>query len=378
MGKRKRIATLLSSYSSATGVTIYLINLIKHFNAFEDERKPELIVFYSNDSPIDDVKKIGYPYIEYINSDKQQFILWRIVKKLTRVILRKEINNYVKADFVYPALETPKFSLIKTKIFWKEDFQECYLPENFTKEDIAYTESFFKLLADNPEYHLVLSSESSRNDLIKFYGSIRNPIHILRFVSLVPKLQADKVPALMKQYNISCRYFIVCNQFWPHKNHITVIESVARLQREGFKDFKVIFTGKTSSHRNQEYFPSLQKRMDELGIADHFVVTGFLDREDQLLMMQNAIAVIQPSLFEGWSTVIEDAKALNKYVLAADLDVNMEQMTENVSFFGRLNADELAMQMKKVLTDPPVVKEKDYRQNIQKFRNDLADLFQLS
>ncbi|TDH23292.1 glycosyltransferase [Segetibacter sp. 3557_3] len=378
MGKRKRIATLLSSYSSATGVTIYLINLIKHFNAFEDASKPELIVFYSNDSPIDDVKKIGYPYIEYINSDKRQFILWRIFKRLIRVVFKKEINNYVKADFVYPALETEKFSLIKTKIFWKEDFQECYLPENFTKEDISYTESFFKLLADNPDYHLVLSSESSRNDLFKFYGNIKNPIHILRFVSLIPELQPEKTPAVLKQYNIDARYFIVCNQFWPHKNHITVIEAVAILRQQGYEDFKVVFTGKTSSHRNKEYFPSLQKRIDELGISKQFIVTGFLQREDQLLMMQNSLAVVQPSLFEGWSTVIEDAKALNKYVIAADLDVNIEQMTENVSFFGRLNADELALQMKKVLIDPPVVKEKDYKQNIQKFRNDLADLFQLS
>jgi len=35
--------------------------------------------------------------------------------------------------------------------------------------------------------------------------------------------------------------------------------------------------------------------------------------------LQNAKAIIQPSYFEGWSTVIEDAKALNKYLIVSIL-----------------------------------------------------------
>ena len=58
--------------------------------------------------------------------------------------------------------------------------------------------------------------------------------------------------------------------------------------------------------------------------------------------MQNAQAVIQPSLFEGWSTVIEDARALNKFVIASDLDVNKEQLQTNVRFFERNSAQALA------------------------------------
>jgi hypothetical protein len=35
--------------------------------------------------------------------------------------------------------------------------------------------------------------------------------------------------------------------------------------------------------------------------------------------MKNATAIMQPSLFEGWSTVIEDAKSLQVPVIASDL-----------------------------------------------------------
>ena len=44
-------------------------------------------------------------------------------------------------------------------------------------------------------------------------------------------------------------------------------------------------------------------------------------------------AVIQPSQFEGWSTVIEDARALGKPLIASDFPVHLEQNIPNSSFF---------------------------------------------
>ncbi|MFM6026689.1 MAG: glycosyltransferase, partial [Dolichospermum sp.] len=53
----------------------------------------------------------------------------------------------------------------------------------------------------------------------------------------------------------------------------------------------------------------------------------------------------QPSLFEGWSTVIEDAKSLGKNLIASDLDVHLEQSPINCRFFNRSSAEELALHM---------------------------------
>ncbi len=41
-----------------------------------------------------------------------------------------------------------------------------------------------------------------------------------------------------------------------------------------------------------------------------FRFLGFIDRGEQLQLMKNSIAIVQPSLFEGWSTVVEDTKAM--------------------------------------------------------------------
>jgi len=43
--------------------------------------------------------------------------------------------------------------------------------------------------------------------------------------------------------------------------------------------------------------------------------------------------VIQPSLFEGWSTVIEDARALGRPVIASDIPVHREQLGDTARYF---------------------------------------------
>jgi glycosyltransferase involved in cell wall biosynthesis len=61
--------------------------------------------------------------------------------------------------------------------------------------------------------------------------------------------------------------------------------------------------------------------------------------------MKHAVAVIQPSLFEGWSTVIEDAMAMNQSIIASDLEVNYEQLGEKGVFFDRNDAVALAFKV---------------------------------
>ena len=61
--------------------------------------------------------------------------------------------------------------------------------------------------------------------------------------------------------------------------------------------------------------------------------------------MKNSICVIQPSKFEGWSTVIEDAKTMQKLVLASNLDVHLEQLGDKGIYFDPDKVDELAEAM---------------------------------
>jgi len=58
--------------------------------------------------------------------------------------------------------------------------------------------------------------------------------------------------------------------------------------------------------------------------------------------MRNSQAVVQPSFFEGWSTVIEDARSLQVPVVASNIPVNIEQLGDEGTFFDPNNPEDLA------------------------------------
>jgi hypothetical protein len=54
------------------------------------------------------------------------------------------------------------------------------------------------------------------------------------------------------------------------------------------------------------------------------------------------MAVVQPSLFEGWSTVVEDARALGKRQFLSDIQVHVEQNPPNAVYFSPHSPEALA------------------------------------
>ncbi len=63
-----------------------------------------------------------------------------------------------------------------------------------------------------------------------------------------------------------------------------------------------------------------------------------------LVLLAHAVAVINPSRFEGWSSSVEEAKALGKPLIVSDIPVHREQVAGRTTadLFGVDDADALA------------------------------------
>jgi glycosyltransferase involved in cell wall biosynthesis len=64
--------------------------------------------------------------------------------------------------------------------------------------------------------------------------------------------------------------------------------------------------------------------------------------------MKNSLAVINPSMFEGWSTTVEEAKLFGKTVVLSDIAVHREQSPVNGIYFDPADPVALAQQLKRV------------------------------
>lgn len=242
------------------------------------------------------------------------------------------------AELVFPAFgAVPPPSV---PLYWLPDFQHLHLPELFTAEERAARSAGMAALAGQ-EGTLVLSSAVAAADFARFFPAARIRTEVWRFCSeLVPAaVPVDPRPA----YGLPEKYLYLPNQFWAHKNHRCVFQALGMLRRRGL-DLTLVCTGLQEDRRDASHFPRLRALLDAEGSAAQVRFLGLIPRADQIEVFRHAAAVVQPSLFEGWSTVVEDTLALGRPLFVSDLPVHREQLgaLPGVRFFDPLRAEALA------------------------------------
>lgn len=62
-------------------------------------------------------------------------------------------------------------------------------------------------------------------------------------------------------------------------------------------------------------------------------VLGVVPRSDYVQLVRAAALIVQPSRYEGWSSVVEDARALRKRIVLSDIAVHLEQAPPGGIYF---------------------------------------------
>jgi len=230
-------------------------------------------------------------------------------------------------------------------MIWIPDFQHLHLPQFFSEEESQRRSNRYRdwsRLADR----VVLSSQHARNDLSQFAPEQASKARVLNFVAQIEESTEDPAQ-VAAQYNLPERFFYLPNQFWAHKNHALVVEALALL-RESHPEITVVCSGNTIDSRQPMHFNHLLTRIAEAGIHEQFRMLGMIPFPHILPLMRQSIAVINPSLFEGWSTTVEEVKSLGKAILLSDIPVHREQNPPASTFFDPEDANALADAMVQV------------------------------
>jgi glycosyltransferase involved in cell wall biosynthesis len=232
-------------------------------------------------------------------------------------------------------------------IAWIPDFQELTFPEFFSRKELA-SRHRNAIRCSRHASTVLLSSESALADL-KRVGVADVQTSVLQFVATVPAAQ-DCLPRdeLKIKYGLEDRFFHLPNQFWIHKNHRVVIDALALLRRQGHA-FQVAATGNAADPRQPGHFSSLTATAAQLGVDDLFKPLGVVPYQDLMGLMRHAVAVINPSKFEGWSTTVEEAKSMGKAIVLSDIAVHREQAPDRAAFFPSDDASVLAEKMLDVM-----------------------------
>jgi glycosyltransferase involved in cell wall biosynthesis len=199
----------------------------------------------------------------------------------------------------------------------------------------------------------MVNSSFVKNDINTYYPGFTDKVFALPFAPYPDRkwLQSERVT--LPYEKISQRYFIISNQFWTHKSHITAFKALKILHRNpAYADVQIICTGNQHDKRCPEYFNNLEKEIKKMGIEKETLFLGFIPKSHQILLMKSSIAVVQPTLFEGGpgGGSVYHAVALGLPAIVSDIQINREIHEPNVLFFEAGNEFDLAQKMEKVLS----------------------------
>lgn len=377
---RLRIGILFNVSRNWLGGVYYIINLIKSLDHLDESDKPELVVFYSRELK-DFTNQLQYsrltlvpwsfetPFMGYLKSWVKQ-----------KNCFSNDLVIEYKLDGIFPEWNQPvKISKAYDKpiksVSWFADLQHKYYPEFFSKKQWLMREFRLKMMLRNTG-DLVVSSKAAENDFKKFYDLKKDlRIHVLNFVSIIDDFDFKNKSTLRSEYKLPDEeYYIVSNQFHKHKNHEVVLKAMSELKRDN-QPIHVAITGKMPSDDHSPYIQNLHQIIEENDLADFVHFLGVIPRQDQLGLMKYSRAVLQPSLFEGWSTVIEDAKSLQVPVIASDLEVNIEQLGEKGTYFDPHNEKALAETLREFKTGKHKNLYDPYEKRVRKYADEFLDIF---
>lgn len=361
MDRRANIAIPFNYDEGWIGGAHYVLSLVTSFNLLPPSQRPDVWLLAHDKHSFSFIRDgSNYRRLRWLPPRRIKNIdggLTRKIKRLSRLtpwFLKRQMSF----DIVFPS---PIDSFEQRTVCWIPDLQEKHLPQFFDRKELETRERQHRYYIDHFK-HIVFSSEAARSDFHRFYPEATTHTHVVHFAVFPHTRTALTIEDVRRKHGLEGRYFMCPNQFWIHKNHATVIEAVALAASRGTR-VTMVFSGKEHDHRAPGHAETLKKLVAERGLTDRIRFLGFLPRDEQLVLFENAIAIVQPSLFEGWSTAIEEAKALSKFVIASDLAVNREQLAQNAAFFPATDAGALAALLMKFKDIDPKCEAINYKRN---------------
>jgi glycosyltransferase involved in cell wall biosynthesis/Tfp pilus assembly protein PilF len=346
------IPIVAAYYQNWLGGQTYLINFVRIMSAVPKGQRPRFIVVVHCDeqermhSVLDAIS--GNDAVIGITDSKGELILSKPVLErmkrhrnksasLTRFVL-EDLMTMVDWTFplLYPLWRVPA---LPGPLFWIPDLQHRFWPSFFSAEEVAGRDRDMKALAARAA-PIIFSSLSAQRDFGDHFQNQRCRTHVWRFVSS-PTHDSQGADDRYQALDLPARFYYTPNQYWRHKDHTTLFRALRRILDQGH-DLTFVCTGTDLQTATDEYSRELLLLIETLSLGRHLRLLGVLPRSDQIEVMRHSCAIIQPSLFEGWSTVVEDARAIGRPIIASDIPVHREQLGENATYFAPHDAKSLA------------------------------------
>jgi glycosyltransferase involved in cell wall biosynthesis len=158
----------------------------------------------------------------------------------------------------------------------------------------------------NQAQHILCNSVATAEDLMRFFGISASRITPIPLAHHAEHFQFHDLPTR--------NYFLYIGRNDPHKNLNRLLAAFAALPSN--QDFELWLAGAADDSRSTEV---LLQQATELGVGDRLKVLDYVPYADLPILFNQAIALVFPSLWEGFGLPVLEAMACGTPVITSNL-----------------------------------------------------------
>jgi len=227
------------------------------------------------------------------------------------------------------------------------DLQHLHYPQFFSQEQYAGRERLYRESAERA-MHIICISEFTRQDVHRQYGI---PLEKMSTIWIIPSrnvwqpLSESARDALLAGMQLTAPFFFFPAHCWPHKNHARLVEAFKRIASELPADTKLVMTGR----QFPEDHPAAILIRDN-NLSARVMHLGYRSPLEVRALFQGCLALVFPSLFEGYGMPVAEAIIAGKPVLCSNVTSLPEIAGEAALTFDPNSVEEIATSLLDVAT----------------------------
>jgi len=207
------------------------------------------------------------------------------------------------------------------------DLQALHYPEYFSKIKNMWLKFSWKQCAKTAD-KIIAISNFVKNDIEKQLGVESNKVSVIYnpIIKAERKINFDYVS---NKYGIKSKeYFYTVSSLLPHKNLPVLLQMISKTKKNQIDiPSKLLISGVGGKSESE-----IKKMINELGISENIVLTGFISDEERDVLYENAKAFLFPSIFEGFGMPPIEALMLGTPVVTTK-ETSIPEVTQNKAIY---------------------------------------------
>ena len=203
--------------------------------------------------------------------------------------------------------------------------------------------------------HIITVSDHSKKDISKYFNIPDNNISVIpngvneRFFKKVP--EEDKM-SILEKYKLEKGYFISIGTIQPRKNINSLIEAYLSLPEKIKKEHGLLIIGQYGWGED-----ILKKKLENLRQDDNIKWLKSVNENELCALMQSAIAMVYPTLYEGFGLPVLEGFASEIPIIASGTTSIPEVAADAALYIDPTNINDISEKMEIIVSDSGLSRE---------------------